>query len=339
MSVLPSLPGDAHPAPQPGPGPGRVAVLGLGRMGSRMAARLVAAGGDVTVWNRTTATAEAFAAEHGCRAAATPSDAAAEADVVLTVVTDGPALLAVLGGGRTGDPADGVLDGGRPGTVVVDCSTVGAPAAREAAARCAARGIDLLDAPVSGSTAVAEQGALTVMAGGSAEALGRARPVLDVLAATVLHVGPSGTGAAVKVALNGLLHTFSTALAEALVTAEAEGVARGAFLDAVDAGVLGNRFAAYKRAALLDPPSQPVAFDLVTATKDLRLAQASAERAGLPAGPVERVLRLHERAVRDGHGADDIAAMTTWLATAGAAPAAGAQSATSPPTTPTQTRT
>ena len=190
----------------------------------------------------------------------------------------------------------------------------------------------MLDAPVSGSTAVAEQGALTVMVGGTAEALERARPVLDVLASTVLHVGPSGTGAAVKVALNGLLHSFATALAEALVAAEAEGVARAAFLDAVDAGVVGNRFSAYKRAALLDPASQPVAFDLATATKDLRLAEASAAAAGLPPGPVERALRLHEQALLAGHGADDMAAMTTWL---------GAPTDVAPthPRPPTQTRT
>ena len=310
-----------------------VAVLGLGRMGGRMAARLVADGTRVTVWNRTAATAEAFAVAHGCAVAATPAQAAADADVVLTIVTDGPALLDVL---------DGVLDGARPGTVVVDCSTVGAPAAREAAARCQAQGLDLVDAPVSGSTAVAEQGALTVMAGGTTEALAQARPVLDVLAATVLHVGPSGAGAAVKVALNGLLHSFATALAEALVAAEAEGVPRASFLDAVDAGVLGNRFAAYKRAALLDPASQPVAFDLATATKDLRLAERSASAAGLPPGPVERALRLHEQALAAWHGQDDIAAMTTWLAPVrppGPTGPTGPTSPASPPPTPTQTRT
>ncbi len=281
-----------------------VAVCGLGRMGSRMAARLVAAGAPVTVWNRTPAAAEAFAAEHGCARAATPAEAAARADVVLTVLTDGPALLEVLGG---------LLDGARPGTVVLDCSTVGAPAAREAAARCDAAGVAYLDAPVSGSTAVAEQGALTVMAGGTADALDRARPVLDVLASTVLHVGGTGSGAAVKVALNGLLHCFSTALAEALVAAEHEGVPRASFLDAVDAGVVGNRFSAYKRAALLDPDAVPVAFDLATATKDLRLAERSTTGAGLPPGPVGRALELHEQALAAGHGADDMAAMTTWL--------------------------
>lgn len=306
------------PASRTGPALPAVAVCGLGRMGSRMAARLVAAGAPVTVWNRTSATAEAFAAAHGCAVAPTPALAAAGADVVLTVLTDGPALLAVLGGDLAPDGAatagDGVLDGARPGAVVVDCSTVGAPAAREAATRCEARGVHVVDAPVSGSTAVAEHGALTVMAGGPAAALARARPVLDVLASTVLHVGGAGSGAAVKVALNGLLHCFSTALAEALVAAEAEGVPRASFMDAVDAGVLGNRFAAYKRAALLDPASQPVAFDLATATKDLRLAERSAADAGLPPGPVERALRLHEQALATGHGADDMAAMTTWLA-------------------------
>ena len=130
-------------------------------------------------------------------------------------VTDGPAVLAVL------DGPDGVLAGLAPGAVVVDCSTTGAEYARQAAALCRVAGVGFLDSPVSGSTAVAERGALGLMVGGEPDDLDRVRPVLERFGATIVDVGPAGAGAAVKVGVNGLLHTFSTALAESLVAAEA----------------------------------------------------------------------------------------------------------------------
>ncbi|MFC5381563.1 NAD(P)-dependent oxidoreductase [Aquipuribacter nitratireducens] len=285
-----------------------VAVCGLGRMGSRMAARLAAAGHPTAVWNRSPGPAEQLAGSHDVRVAATPAAAADGADVVLTMLTDGPALLAVL------DGPDGVLAGAGSGTVVVDCSTTGREHALEAAQRCRAAGVDMLDSPVSGSTAVAEAGRLGLMVGGDADVLERARPVLDAVAATVVHVGAQGSGASAKVAVNALLHTFSTALAETLVTAEAGGVARDRLLDVLAAGVLANTFLAYKREAFLAPDTAPVAFDLRTATKDLALADAATEEAGLRSSLVRRAHELHTRALADGLGDRDMVAMSTWFA-------------------------
>src|SRR5205085_2148202 len=152
---------------------------------------------------------------------------------------------------------------------VVDCSTTGAHHARTAARICQDPGASFLYCPVSGSTAVAERGELGLMVGGDAEVLERVRPVLSRFGKTIVHLGPTGAGAAAKVAVNGLLHTFSTALAESLVAAEAAGVSRSALFDVLAAGVLSNTFLNYKRDAFIDPYHSPVAFDLSTATKDL----------------------------------------------------------------------
>lgn len=298
----------------------RVALVGTGRMGRALAGRLAGHGLLVAVWNRTSGPARALADRTGVAWAATPAEAATQADVVLTVLSDGPALLEVLTG------PEGVLAGLAPGGTVVDCSTTGAPAARRASGACAQAGIGFVDAPVSGNPSVAERGALGVMAGGPAELLRRVRPVLDSFGADVVHVGPAGSGAAAKVAVNGLLHAFSTALAETLVAARADGVADDRLLDALGAGVLANAYLGYKREAFLHPRTAAVTFDLATATKDLRLSAEASERAGLTASLVRGALALHERALADGYGEQDIAAMAAWF-----------DDRTSP--TPTKTRT
>lgn len=285
----------------------RVAFCGLGRMGQQMATRVAQAGFPTVVWNRSPDAAQLLAGATAATAASTPADAAREADVVITMLTDGPALLAVLGG------PDGVLAGIRPGSVVVDCSTTGAALAREAGRLCSERSVAFLDSPVSGSTAVAGRGDLGLMVGGDAGDLERVRPVLATFGRTVVHVGATGTGAAAKVAVNGLLHTFSTALAESLVAAEAAGVSRPALFEVLAAGVLSNTFLGYKRDAFVDPGGSGVAFDLATATKDLDLAVTAAKEAGLEASVVARALELHRDALRDGFGDKDMAAMVAWF--------------------------
>ena len=285
----------------------RVAVCGLGRMGRPIAARIAAGGFPLTVWNRTPAAAEALAASTGARSAATPAEAGRNADVVITMLTDGAAVLDVLRG------PDGVLAGSRPGAVVVDCSTTGADYARQAADLCRDAGVGFLDCPVSGSTVVAERGELGLMVGGEKDVLEQARPVLEQFGKNVVHLGPTGAGAAAKVAVNGLLHTFSTALAESLVAAEAAGVPRAALFDVLAGGVLANTFLSYKRDAFIDPEHAAVAFDLGTASKDLALAVDASRHADLPVSLVERTLQLHRQALEDGYGDKDIAAIAAWL--------------------------
>jgi 3-hydroxyisobutyrate dehydrogenase-like beta-hydroxyacid dehydrogenase len=285
----------------------RVAFCGLGRMGAEMVAALAERGFAVTVWNRTRDRATKLAAEIGVESAESPAAASTGADVVITMLTDGEAVLRTLSGDG------GVLAGVRKGSVVVDCSTTGAAAARQAAALCAASEVKFLDSPVSGSTVVARQGKLGLMVGGDSAVIEQARPVLEALG-TVVPVGPTGAGAAAKVAVNGLLHTFNSALSECLVAARAEGVAPSALFDVLAAGVLWNRFLDYKRPAFIDPDNSPVAFDLRTATKDLSLALTASNDAGLTASVVARVLELHQQALEDGFGDRDMAAMAAWFA-------------------------
>lgn len=288
-------------------GSARIAVCGLGRMGRPIAVRIAGAGYAIRVWNRSPGVAQTLAADIGAFAAVTAAEAAREADVVVTMLTDGHAVLTVL------DGPDGVLAGLSPGAVVVDCSTTGAQYARLAAELCRGAAVDFLDCPVSGSTAVAERGELGLMVGGAADVLGRVRPVLEQFGKTVVHVGGTGAGAAAKVAVNGLLHTFSTALAESLIAAQAAGVSRSALFDVLAAGVLSSTFLGYKRHAFVDPEAAVVAFDLTTATKDLRLAVESSRAAHLSESVLERALQLHVHALQAGYGDKDMAAMASWF--------------------------
>jgi 3-hydroxyisobutyrate dehydrogenase/2-hydroxy-3-oxopropionate reductase len=181
------------------------------------------------------------------------------------MLADGPAVDSVYGG------PDGLLAGVRRGAVLVDTSTV-PPAtirAHEAAAR--ASGAGILDAPVSGSVGLAESGKLTLMVGGEAADLERARPVLDALAATIFHVGPLGSGAAMKLAVNTVIFGLNEALAEGLVLAEAAGIDRALAYDVIAASAAGAPYVGYKRTAFLDPAATPVAFALDLAAKDLGL--------------------------------------------------------------------
>jgi len=252
-----------------------VGVLGVGRMGGSMARALATAGFEVVCWNRTPATAAALAAELGGRAVPRPADVAAAADVCVSMLADGPAVEAVYRG------PDGLLAGARLGNVLVDASTVPPSTIRrfEAAARTAGAG--LLDAPVSGSVTLAQSGSLTIMVGGEAADLERARPVLNALAKTVFHLGPLGSGAAMKLAVNAVIFGLNEALAEGLVLAEAAGIDRTLAYDVLAASAAGAPFVGYKRAAFLEPDATPVAFALDLAAKDLRLISALAAEIGV----------------------------------------------------------
>lgn len=253
-----------------------VGLLGTGRMGSAMGRSIARAGFEVVCWNRTAASAEALAAELAGRAAARPADVAAAADVCVSMLADGAAVEAVYGGEA------GLIAGAHPGSVFVDSSTV-APSTilgLERAARAAGAG--LLDAPVSGSVGLAESGGLTIMAGGEAGDLERARPVLDALAGTVFHLGPLGSGAAMKLAVNALIFGLNEAVAEGLVLAEAAGIDRALAYEVLAASAAGAPFVGYKRAAFVDPDRTPVAFALELAAKDLGLIAELAAALGVP---------------------------------------------------------
>jgi 3-hydroxyisobutyrate dehydrogenase-like beta-hydroxyacid dehydrogenase len=197
----------------------KIAFLGLGAMGSRMAARLLAAGHDLAVWNRSPDAALPLVAG-GARHAATPRDAAAGAAIVFSMVTDDAAAQGVWLA-----PATGAADGLAPGAIAIECSTVTPGWVQELAAALAQRGASLLDAPVAGSRPQAEAGELVFMAGGEAAVLDAARPALAPLGARVLHVGRVGQGAVLKLAVNALFAAQLAAVAELLGYLGANGFA------------------------------------------------------------------------------------------------------------------
>ena len=207
-----------------------VAFLGLGAIGRPMAARLAAAPDvSLAVWNRTAERARAFAADTRARHAPTPADAARGADVVITCFPVSADVEAVL------DGPDGLLAGLSRGALLVDCTSGDPATSRRIAARISERGIGFLDAPVSGGTIGAEQGTLTVMVGGDAGLLERARPVLETFGKKIVHCGDVGAGDALKAVNNALLaiHVWSTA--EGLVALAKAGVSADVALDVINA--------------------------------------------------------------------------------------------------------
>jgi 3-hydroxyisobutyrate dehydrogenase-like beta-hydroxyacid dehydrogenase len=259
----------------------RVAVLGIGHMGSAMARRLAERGFELVLYNRTASRAEELAAEIGATVASSPAEAARECDVLITMVADDAVLTDICSG------PDGILAGVREGSVTVQTSTVMPETVRRLERDFRAAGAGFLDAPVSGSVTTAAAGELAFMVGGDPAHLEQARPVIDALSKNVFHLGPVGSGAAVKLAVNAIIMALDVAVSEALVLAEVEGVDRAAAYDAFAGGAAGAPFLQYKRAAFLEPQAAPVAFSLRLAEKDLTLITALATRTGVPVAQAE----------------------------------------------------
>lgn len=287
--------------------PLRVAVIGTGRMGSAMVGRLSGAGHHVTVWNRTRERAEAVAQRHAAAVAPTPREAVHGVAVVVVSLADDAAVRAAYGG------PDGLVAGLAAGQVVADTSTVDPNTLRGLEAGVTATGAALLDTPVSGSVSTVEAGALLVMAGGDAAALERARPALDAIATRVVHLGPLGAGATMKLVVNAMVHALDVALSEALVLAERAGVEREAAYDVIAASAVGAPFVAYKREAFLRPDEAPVAFALDLVAKDLALADALAARVGAPVQQLAVNRQVVGQAIEAGLGQADLSAVATLL--------------------------
>ena len=243
-----------------------VAVLGAGRMGAAIGLRLASCGYTVRLWNRTASTAQAVAERDPSGligAVASAGEAVARCPVVLCALSDGPALRSVL-------LDSGVVRALMPGAVVCDLGTSGVETSHAVADQLRQVGIDFLDAPVSGSVPAVETGTLLVMAAGADSALASALPVLEVLARAVVRVGAPGSGQAMKLAVNLVVHDLNAAVSEALLLAESAGIARVQAYDVLQQSVVGAPYVHYKRAAFLDPDT-PVAMSLTLVAKDLRL--------------------------------------------------------------------
>ncbi len=250
-----------------------VGCIGLGLMGKPMARNLLRAGFPLVVWNRTPGKDEELVHD-SARRGASPRDVGSKVDVLLTIVSDPPALEEVLWGPQ------GALDGLRAGSVLIDSSTVSPALARRVAAACAGRGVEFLDAPVTGGTWGAEKGELIFMVGGKREVLDRVEPVLAAMGKKFFHLGPHGAGQTVKLAMNLILAVEVDALAEALALVTAAGLPGERLIEVLQASMARAPVLDVKAPMIL-AGSFPPSFPLRLMHKDMGLALELAKQEGV----------------------------------------------------------
>ncbi|MFH8745885.1 2-hydroxy-3-oxopropionate reductase [Streptomyces rimosus] len=271
-----------------------IAFIGLGIMGSPMAVNLAQAGHAVTGWNRSPGRAEALVAAGGAEAA-TIAEAVRDAEVVITMVPASPQVEAVAYG------PDGILENARPGTLLIDMSSITPQTSVELAAAAAEKGVRVLDAPVSGGEAGAVEGVLSIMVGGEQEDFDAARPVLEALGTTIVRCGPHGAGQTVKAANQLIVAVNLQACAEAVVFLEKSGVDLAAALDVLNGGLAGSAVLTRKKASFLDQEFEP-GFKLELHHKDMGIVTDAARTVGatIPVGAAAAQLVASAVACGDG---------------------------------------
>jgi 3-hydroxyisobutyrate dehydrogenase/2-hydroxy-3-oxopropionate reductase len=272
-------------------------------MGAPMAGRLLDAGHDLAVWNRTPARADALVAR-GAAAAATPAEAVADAEIVVTMVADPQALREVV---------DGIAGSIEPDAVFVEMSTVGPTAIRSVAERL--RPVRVLDAPVLGSVPQAEAGSLTILVGGDRDSLARCTDVLEAMG-RIVHVGPAGAGATVKLANNAAGMSALVALGEVLSFTDRAGLDPEAVLDAIGMGPLAS-FVERWRPGVTGATGGRVDFRLVLARKDLALAADEAQELGVRLRMVREAIAACDEAIAAGLADEDNTAVARHVRSAG----------------------
>jgi 3-hydroxyisobutyrate dehydrogenase-like beta-hydroxyacid dehydrogenase len=285
----------------------KIGFIGLGIMGSRMAANLQKQGHSLVVFNRTRDKADALIAD-GARWAQTPAALASQVEIVFTMLAH-PAAVEEAALGQ-----DGLLSELTPGKIWIDCSTVDPSFSRRIAAAAAEHGIHFLGAPVSGSKGVAAEAKLTFLVGGQANILETCRPLLDCMGSKIIHCGGPGAGASLKIVMNQLLGTVMAAFAEGLVLGESLGLSREALFGALLSGPAAAPFLSVKRERIEKGDFEHADFPLQWLQKDLQLATASAYETGV-AMPVTNVAKeIYRLAIREGHGEQDFSAIYDYLA-------------------------
>ncbi|MEV4597998.1 2-hydroxy-3-oxopropionate reductase [Amycolatopsis sp. NPDC049253] len=279
----------------------KVGFIGLGVMGTPMAAHLAGAGHDVSGFDLSAAALAKLTAAGG-RAASDVADAVAEAEVVVTMLPDHPQVEQVV------LAAGGVLDVVKPGALLADMSTIRPETSIAVAKAGGAKGIRVLDAPVSGGQAGAEQAALSIMVGGEAEDFEAARPIFEVLGKTIVHVGPHGAGQVVKAANQLVVGGIYGLVAEAIVLLEASGVDAGTGLDVLAGGLAGSRILELKRKSMVARQFQP-GFRIDLHHKDMGIALAAARQADVALPLTGLVAQLVAAGRAMGHGSLDHSAL------------------------------
>lgn len=274
----------------------RVGFIGLGIMGQGMAANILRAGFPLLVWNRTLSRTATLAAA-GAGVANSPAELAAASDVIITCVSDTPDVQEVILG------PNGVVQGVRPGSLVIDMSTISPEATRMLAAALAERGVDMLDAPVSGGSEGTAQGTLSIMVGGQAGALARAMPILQAMGQRITHVGSHGAGQTVKLVNQVLVVGNCLAMSEALLLAQAGGVDLAKTLEAVSGGAAGSWMLSQRGPQILARDWRP-GFTVALQQKDLRLVLEAADQQGVPLPGTALIFQLYRTLEARGLGGD-----------------------------------
>jgi 3-hydroxyisobutyrate dehydrogenase len=279
----------------------RIGFLGLGTMGASMAANLARAGFEVTTWNRTRGRAPELR-ELGAREGADPAAVSAASDVVVICVSDTPDVEAVL------FDAEGVAAGARAGTLVIDCSTIAPNATRTFASRLAERDVHLVDAPVSGGSEGARNATLTIFVGGEAADVQRARPILEALGKTITHVGPIGSGQAVKAVNQVILAGTYLGVAEGIILAMKAGLDVEQVVGALGGGAAQSWVLA-NRSGRMIANDYPLGFKVALHRKDLGIALDLARELGAELPVSALCADLEDQLVADGHRDDDMSAV------------------------------
>ena len=279
----------------------RIAVIGLGTMGGRIAARLMSQGHDVWGTNRTKTKAHALI-ERGMHWCDTPRQAAEVADVVISMVTNGEALEAITSG------PDGILAGLRPGAVYLDMSTVGPETSRDLADKVAATGASMLAAPVSGSVSAVEEGSLAIIVGGNADVFAKVEPILRQLGTQITVVDDAAQALLIKQAINISLAVQMLAFSEGVLLAERGGVDRDVAIDALTSSAIGSPMLKARAALVRELPDQAW-FDVRLMQKDIRLALESGGQLGVPLPSTRVADDLLTAAATLGYEHRDIAVM------------------------------
>lgn len=279
-----------------------VGFLGLGIMGSRMAANIARAGLPLHVWTHTPGKAEVWAAKHRATALSTPAAVAERCDVVVSMVVDGEQVASVLLG------ENGAVEAAHPGLLCLDMSTIGPAHTRRIGAALGERGVDMLDAPVTGSSPRAEEGSLTIMVGGERESFERVRPLLESMGRLIAYVGELGQGQMLKLINNSLGAANAAAMAEALLLADATGIDLDALVEVTSAGSGASAQLALKSGPMREHDYTTL-FKTAHMLKDVRLCLQEAETAGVPFPAAAHARDVLAATMARGHGEEDYAAM------------------------------
>jgi 3-hydroxyisobutyrate dehydrogenase len=279
----------------------QIAFIGMGTMGLPMALNLMRAGHQVTVHNRTRER-EAAAEKGGARCAASPAEAARGAEITITCVSDTPDVEAIVLG------EEGVIQGAKAGSLLIDMSTISPSATKEIAAALAARGIHMLDAPVSGGSEGAQQGTLSIMVGGDAADVSAATPVLEAMGKTISHVGPIGAGQLTKAINQIVVAGTYWSVAEGIALGLKAGLDMESVVTAVGGGAAGS-WAMDNRSGNMIRNEYPLGFKVELHRKDLNIALGVARELGVSLPVAAFVEQVETGLVARGHSQEDISAI------------------------------